>query len=313
MKNNYRAETDWEKVNQFFGKTEKLSPKYFKFDRIIDEDNIIILSENVLKIKDNFVLVIGNSSAVYIKKWNITEVSSYKEKINSYAIKLSRKYYKPYNFKKNFEMEKPFYRDFTFDDFVNVAKKQQEENIAITLGHYKSIDKLHTAKPKSEIQSESKIRFEIINNVLINYNGNEENVIIPENVEAIGKCAFEGCSNIKSIKLNNNISYIGEKAFSNCKNLKEITFPDKVHTIRKFAFSGCENLRKAILPKNLERIEESVFENCKNLQEINIPDNCTYISNEAFNDGKLEMLNHLLSTGDISIETYNRETKNVFE
>ena len=102
-------------------------------NRIINDDEIIIITSNIKIIKDTPVLVVGNNKAVYLKNWLIREVRNYNLDIYDYAVKLNRKYWKVYTFKSDFEdifIEK----EATFDDLVEVAKEQTNKNIPIALG-----------------------------------------------------------------------------------------------------------------------------------------------------------------------------------
>lgn len=55
-------------IERFFGKVNHTSNKYFTFNRIINDDEIIIITSNIKIIKDTPVLVVGNNKAVYLKK-----------------------------------------------------------------------------------------------------------------------------------------------------------------------------------------------------------------------------------------------------
>ena len=64
--------------------------------------------------------------------------------------------------------------------------------------------------------------FVMINNVLIKYNGNAENVVLPNNVTSIAGGAFAGNHTIKKITLSENTNLLCNGAFDSCINLKEI-------------------------------------------------------------------------------------------
>lgn len=120
-------------IQKFFGEIKHTSNKYFTFNRIINDDEIIIVTSNIKIIKDTPVLVVGNNKAVYLKDWLIREVRNYNLDIYTYAVKLNRKYWKVYTFKSDFEdifIEK----EDTFDDLVEVAKEQNQKNMPIALG-----------------------------------------------------------------------------------------------------------------------------------------------------------------------------------
>lgn len=86
-------------IERFFGKVNHTSNKYFTFNRIINDDEIIIITSNIKIIKDTPVLVVGNNKAVYLKNWLIREVRNYNLDIYDYAVKLNRKYWKVCTFK----------------------------------------------------------------------------------------------------------------------------------------------------------------------------------------------------------------------
>ena len=48
---------------------------------------------------------------------------------------------------------------------------------------------------------------------------------IPDGVTEIGWCAFEGCTNLKSVTIPNSVTSIGYFAFWGCTNLQSVTIP----------------------------------------------------------------------------------------
>lgn len=54
--------------------------------------------------------------------------------------------------------------------------------------------------------------------------------------------SFEGCANLKYIKLPHRLERIPDNMFKNCSSLKEIIIPSTVKSIGKNAFSGCKRL-----------------------------------------------------------------------
>lgn len=122
----------------FYGKgnTKRLSNKYFEFKRVIDDDNCIVVTNNIKEVKGNPVLVVGNNQAVYLKDWQYRPIHNYDNGIDTYAVKLNRKYYKPYTFKSNFD-DVGFDKNNTFDDMMNTAKEQQNVNMKFASGHMK--------------------------------------------------------------------------------------------------------------------------------------------------------------------------------
>ena len=60
--------------------------------------------------------------------------------------------------------------------------------------------------------------FEVEGGVLLKYQGQEEDVVIPDGVYVIGNRAFEGCSGLKSVKIPNSVKVICKDSFKDCEN-----------------------------------------------------------------------------------------------
>ena len=74
--------------------------------------------------------------------------------------------------------------------------------------------------------------------VLTGYYGKDEEVIISENITAIGDHAFEDNSTIKNVVLPDSVTSIGEYAFSNCGNLESVQIPSSVTSIANNSFNN---------------------------------------------------------------------------
>lgn len=117
----------------FYGEdVKRVTNKYFKFKIVKDNDNIIIITNNIKVIKDSFVLVVGEKKAVYLKDWQVRSVRNYYEDLNAYAVKLNRKFFKTYTFKNEIDENLYFEKDNNFDDLLELAKKQDKRDLAIT-------------------------------------------------------------------------------------------------------------------------------------------------------------------------------------
>ncbi|MBR1554559.1 MAG: leucine-rich repeat domain-containing protein [Oscillospiraceae bacterium] len=107
--------------------------------------------------------------------------------------------------------------------------------------------------------------FDIFNDVLRRYNGEEENVRIPENVCCIEKGAFFRCSKLKSVIIPERVTYIGDNAFTDCQNLIKMNIPENVREMGTNIFSNCDNLTELTtkygsFPKENYKILPDVFQ-----------------------------------------------------
>lgn len=98
---------------------------------------------------------------------------------------------------------------------------------------------------------------------IIRYNGNDENLVIPENID--GKKvvsilnAFNNNADIKTLTLPNGLQKIGNNAFLGCSNLECVSIPDTVTTIGYRAFADCENLKSVYIPQSVETLGNRAF------------------------------------------------------
>ncbi len=68
--------------------------------------------------------------------------------------------------------------------------------------------------------------------------------VIPSTVISINYSAFDGCTNLTSIKIPSSVTTIGTYAFEYCSGLTEILIPKNVTSIGSTAFYSCTNLQK---------------------------------------------------------------------
>ena len=112
--------------------------------------------------------------------------------------------------------------------------------------------------------------FEIEDNVLNKYTGEEEKVVIPEGIEAIGGVAFSDCLSVKEVVIPDSVKSIGSYAFNN-SGLHSIVIPDSVQELGRKAFEDCTNLEKVVIGNGVKRLPESCFHCCYHLDHLELP------------------------------------------
>lgn len=94
------------------------------------------------------------------------------------------------------------------------------------------------------------MEFKIKNNVLVEYRGNEKNVVIPFGITTLGESAFAH-SEIESVIIPTSVTNIECCAFFGCKSLKNIELPESISKMGLSAFAYCKNLQNAKLPQKI--------------------------------------------------------------
>ena len=118
------------------------------------------------------------------------------------------------------------------------------------------------------------------------YEGNESNIILPENYKgenySIGESAFAGCTSLTTINIPNSVTAIGRSAFANCSGLTNLTIPNSVTEIGNYAFSGCSGLTSLTIPNSVTTIGNEAFYGCRGLTSLTIPNSVNEIGDYAF-------------------------------
>jgi len=87
-------------------------------------------------------------------------------------------------------------------------------------------------------------------------------------VTKIGKNAFAGNKNVKTVTLGKNVKTIGTGAFKGCSSLTSVKFPSKLTSIGKNSFYNCKKLKTASLPASTKKIGTAAFKNCKAMKQF---------------------------------------------
>ena len=108
-------------------------------------------------------------------------------------------------------------------------------------------------------------------------------ITIPEGVSQIGYCCFSACGALVSVTLPEGLLTLGGNAFAACNNLEEISIPSTVTEIGYGAFNNCA-ITTISIPKGIKTLKEQTFHQCAALVSITIPSSVTNIDVYAFNE-----------------------------
>jgi hypothetical protein len=144
--------------------------------------------------------------------------------------------------------------------------------------------------------------FVIVKGMVHFYNGDETEVVLPDNVTSIGSLAFSFRDKIKSIYIPDGVKYIGSRAFMCCDGLADeegfiiirnvlygycgsklnITIPSQVNEIGSGAFERNKDMESIIIPDGVTRIGKCAFFGCAKLKSLKLPEGLELIGSYAF-------------------------------
>ena len=116
--------------------------------------------------------------------------------------------------------------------------------------------------------------------IILKYNGNATNVVIPEKINNI------------------TVTDITSELFKNNTNISSVTLPKGVTEISMYCFKGATNLNSVTIKGNVTEIKREAFSDTKSLKQISLPKSVNTIGREAFAGSGLE---------SIKIQTPNSE------
>ena len=101
-------------------------------------------------------------------------------------------------------------------------------------------------------------------------------------IKSLNDDAFNGCTNLNTLRLPKTLKTIGARALKDCKKLPLVSLPTGVNAIGEEAFAGCALMSEMELSNEVTAIENGTFKNCAALKEFNLPISVSSIGSEAF-------------------------------
>ncbi len=159
--------------------------------------------------------------------------------------------------------------------------------------------------------------FVIEDGKLLKYNGNDNNVVIPDDgsVTSLGDGCFSRCASLESISVaegnpiyhskdncliktatgkmiagcknsiipvDGSVTSLGDGCFGEYSSLKSISIPMSVTSLGDGCFNGCKSLESITIPKSITALGDECFSWCKSLKSIAIPESVTALGDECF-------------------------------
>jgi len=124
--------------------------------------------------------------------------------------------------------------------------------------------------------------FQIVEGVLVAYNGISEEVFIPEGVVEIGEGAFSNNESVRKITIPNTVVKIGQEAFINCISLTDMYMKHSVVSIGDSAFENCSSIVDFTLPQSVSSLGNDVFSNCTSIETLFLSENIVMAGTNIF-------------------------------
>lgn len=104
--------------------------------------------------------------------------------------------------------------------------------------------------------------------VLKAYEGNDTDIVIPDDVKKIGFMAFYTKPTLRSVTIPGSVTEIEESAFMYCDGLEKVEIlAGKPLKIGDDAFCDCKKLKTLELPDTVDTISETAFRGCEGLAD----------------------------------------------
>ncbi len=115
------------------------------------------------------------------------------------------------------------------------------------------------------------------------FKGHKELVRVdfPDTVIEIGGFIFDGCENLKHVKLPVKLRDFWQYAMTRC-GIEEIDIPGSVERIASFTFNQCKQLMTVRINEGTREILAWAFKDCVNLTDVYLPVSIEKINDKAF-------------------------------
>lgn len=142
----------------------------------------------------------------------------------------------------------------------------------------------------ANLQDKGNQVFEIVDGVLIKYNGKDPVIRVPNTVRKIGGYAFpystyarDGfISFVQKIYLPSSVKELANGAFGSLTALRYVDMPSSIEVIGAYAFKEDSSLEEITIPNKVTIIQSETFDHCANLKKVNLPEGIQAIEDEAF-------------------------------
>ena len=151
---------------------------------------------------------------------------------------------------------------------------------------------------------------------LVGYKGDEEDVVIPEKygglpISVLSDKLFEHHKEIRSVKIPDSVTDMGEFMFDGCDNLKELKLPSSLQNLWGYTFVRC-SLEEVYLPDGLISLPPFAFKDSKKLRKVVCGSKLKKIHPWVFGGCDLMTRDGLICSDsvDISPEAFSTKTLN---
>ncbi len=108
-----------------------------------------------------------------------------------------------------------------------------------------------------------------------------ETIEIPDTVTQIAGWVFDGCINLKEIKLPEGLIDMWQYALTRT-SIETIDIPGSLQRVIPFTFNECHELKTVVFNEGTTKVDAWAFKNCENLVEVYVPESLIEINDKAF-------------------------------